>query len=111
MQPRRIRLASGEVITPEDLEETTRVRPSPPIPTSNPPVLLKEVIVPVKYPRSDRELLDAIISKEQSLFERERKAFHNMRILLVGGSVHHLEWKQRQWAQRVAARLGFDVGW
>ncbi len=111
MQPRRIRLASGEVITPEDLEETTKVRPSPPIPTPKPPALLTEVIVPVAYPRSDRELLDAIMSKEQSLFEREHKAFHNMRTLLIGGSVHHLEWKQRQWAQRVAARLGFDVGW
>ena len=49
------------------------------------------------------------MSKPERLTEYERKAFGNMRRLLLEGRIQHLEWKQRAWAQRVAHRLGFDV--
>jgi hypothetical protein len=105
MQHKRIRLPSGEVV---DAPSTT-IRPPPPLPTPKPLVVPPERIEAVACPQTDRQILDAIVSKADHLAEYERKAFTNMRRLLVDGRIHHLQWKQRAWAQRVAARLGFGV--
>lgn len=106
MKHRRIRLPSGEVVD----APSTAVRPPPPLPTPKPLVVPPERIVAVACPRTDRQLLDAIMSsKPQHLSAYERKAFGNMRRLMLEGRIQHLEFKQRAWAQRVAARLGFGV--
>lgn len=105
MQHKRIRLPSGEVVD----APSTAVRPPPSLPTPKPLVVPPERIVAVECPQTDREVLDAIMSKPERLAEHERKAFGNMRHLMLEGRIQHLAWKQRAWAQRVAARLGFDV--
>jgi hypothetical protein len=107
-QPRRIRLESGEVIDAEDLPSAA-VRAPPPLPAAKTLVTAPERIVAVECPQTDREVLDAVMSVPGKLTERERKAFGEMRSLLTAGRIRHLEWKQRTWAQKVAARLGFDV--
>ena len=104
MRHRRIRLASGEVVD----APSTAVRP-PPLLTPKPLVVPPERIVAVASPRTEREVMDVVMSKPERLTEYERKAFGNMRRLLLEGRIQHLEWKQRAWAQRVAHRLGFDV--
>jgi hypothetical protein len=107
-QPRRIRLDSGEVIDAEDLPSAA-VRAPPPLPVAKTLSIPQERIVAVECPRTDREVLDAVMSVSGKLTNSERKAFGEMRTLLVAGRIRHLEWKQRTWAQKVAARLGYDV--
>jgi hypothetical protein len=107
-QARRIRLESGEVIEAEDLPSTA-VRAPPPVPAAKALMVASECIVAVQCPQTDHEVLDAVMSVSDKLTDAERKAFGNMRTLLVAGRIRHLEWKQRTWAQKVAARLGFDV--
>lgn len=105
----RVRLSSGEVLDANDLEPA-RVRPPPPMPT---PMAAAPTSAPmVKLsPRSDVEILDAILSATARLTLRERDAFAGMRHRVAYG----LSYAQRSWAQEVAARLGFDVtsptGW
>lgn len=107
-QPRRVRLDSGEIIDAEDLPSTSvRPPPAPHVPRAL--TIAPERIVVVARPSTDREVLDALMSAPSRLSERERKAFGEMRGLLVAGRIRHLEWKQRVWAQKVAARLDFNV--
>lgn len=106
MKVRRVLLASGELVDPEDLPEATIRRP-PPLPTA------REIVVPVRVPvvtdapDTDLELLDAVLSKPADLNNEEREAFGTMRRLLLGGRVDYLSFKRRAWAQKVAASLGF----
>jgi len=71
--------------------------------------------VAVASPRTDRQLLDAIMSTPARLTAAESRAFGGMRESMLSRRLLALSYAQRSWAQEVAARLGFDVevpgGW
>lgn len=71
--------------------------------------------VAVVSPRTDLEVLDAIMSAPTRLTAAESRAFGGMRESVRARRVVALSYAQRSWAQEVAARLGFDVaspdGW
>lgn len=94
----------------EDLEQSSKIRPAPPVPptrafVASPP----PTPVPTKAPRTDAELLDAIMSVPARLTTVESRAFGEMRRRMASRLLYALSYAQRAWAQEVAARLGFDV--
>lgn len=105
MQPRRIRLASGEVVDPEDAAPVS-VRHPPKAPTPRAPQSPVNTSSVVARPQTDQQLLDAILSRPGDLTEHEKRAFIDMR---ASAAKRPLSWSQQQWATEVAYRLGFDV--
>lgn len=105
MKPRRIRLASGEVVDPEDASPVPVRRP-PTAPTPRAPQSPVNTSSVVARPQTDRQLLDAILSRPCDLTEHEKRAFADMRASVA---MNPLSWSQQQWATEVAHRLGFDV--
>jgi hypothetical protein len=93
----------------ETLERTAKVRPAPPLPQPRALVVASSPPVPTKAPRTDVELLDAILSAPERLTTSERKAFQGMRNRFGSVLPASLSYAQREWAQRVAARLGFEI--
>lgn len=77
------------------------------MPTAKPIVPAAPVIVAA--PRTDQQLLDAILSKANALSAKERDAFTRMREGKHKGTIPFLTHKQRAWAQKVASQLGFTV--
>jgi hypothetical protein len=111
MTSKRVRLSSGEVLDAIDAVESSRVRPPPPLPPAK-SVSFELAPVVVVSPRTDLEVLDAIMSDPTRLTTAEARAFGGMRQYVTRSP---LSYAQRSWAQEVAARLGFDVespkGW
>lgn len=100
-------LASGEVLDDDD-EEPAKVRPPPPMPTAKMGLDPAAPVV-VQAPRTDKQILDAIVSKAERLTDKERGSFKNMQKAMADGRIVALSFAQRAWAQEAAARLGFDV--
>lgn len=110
MKPRRIRLASGEVIDADELNDFARVAPRPSMPVAQE---LATSTIPspaaATSPRSDRELLDALMAARERLTANESRAFGDMHARFVARRLRALTFAQRVWAQEVAARVGLDV--
>lgn len=108
MLPAKRRLASGEIVDADELEPV-RVRPPPAMPNPIAPTKHEARPAAVNSPRTDVEILDAIVSKHEQLTAKERRAFDGMRARMRSRTIFALSYAQRAWAQEVAARLGFDV--
>jgi hypothetical protein len=93
----------------EQLEQSAKVRPAPPLPRAGTLAVASSPPVPTKAPRTDLEVLDAIMSAPERLTTVESKAFGDMRRRMASRLLYALSYAQRSWAQEVAARLGFDV--
>jgi len=101
------RLSSGEVVDEEEIEPA-QVRPPPPAPAAR-AATSTAAPAPSSSPRTDLELLEALVLQRAHLTIDEHRAFGGMLDRLRAGWIRALSYPQRAWAQEVAARVGLDV--
>jgi len=109
------RLSSGEVVDADELE-LAPVRPPPPAPAPRSALPVQQPLhQPTNAPRTDLELLEAIMSRRARLTTEEARSFDGMLYRLRTQWTFALSYSQRAWAQEVGARVGLDVdapeGW